>query len=79
MTEFHEKMLTKVGKERICIDSTHGTNGYNFQLTNLLTLDEFNAGVPVACCISNRTDETIMDTFFSNIKKKNWGWLVGWF
>ena len=40
----------------ICIDGTHGTNSYDFYLTTVLTVDEFDAGYPTAWCLSNRTD-----------------------
>lgn len=70
MTNYQNKMAKKFGNEKICVDSTHGTNAYDFMLTTLLTLDEFCAGVPVAFCISNRTDEITMNAFFDNVKRK---------
>lgn len=36
-----EKEMLKFGHEKICIDSTHGTNPYDFLLTTLLVVDDF--------------------------------------
>ncbi|KAK3918851.1 Transcription factor hamlet [Frankliniella fusca] len=68
MTPYQRKMAEKFASSRILIDSTHGTNQYDFQLTTLLTIDEFGAGVPFAFCISNRINETAMKAFFSSVK-----------
>ena len=40
----------------ICVDDTHGTNSYDFNLMTVLVVDEFGEGYPTAWCISNRTD-----------------------
>ena len=62
-------MLRKLGPNRVCCDSTHGNNGYDFLLTALLVIDEFGEGFLAAWCISNHEDVTTMCTFFSEIKK----------
>lgn len=41
----------------ICLDSTHATNSYDFQLTTVLAIDEHDEGHTVAFCYSNRVDE----------------------
>ena len=54
-TEIQAQMLEMFGPQRIvCIDDTHGTNGYNFTLITIMVVDEFGEGFPVAWCISNR-------------------------
>ena len=68
-TKFQKNMFTKFAKSIVCIDGTHDTNKYKFQLYTLLTLDEWNEGVPVAFCISNREDEAIFRIFFDKIKE----------
>ena len=67
-SEAQKTMAKQFGKNGICCDSTHGTNGYDFLLTSMLVVDEFGEGVPVAWCISNREDYSFMKIFFSNVK-----------
>ena len=52
----------------VCMDSTHGTNAYDFQLTTLLALDEHGEGFPVAFCYSNHVNEQHMIAFLSVVK-----------
>ncbi|KAH9360071.1 hypothetical protein HPB48_006668 [Haemaphysalis longicornis] len=40
VTEAQEDLLKELWSGTVCIDSTHGTIGYDFQLTTLLVLDE---------------------------------------
>lgn len=68
MTPFQKEQLTCFGHDEICIDGSHGTNSYNFNLFMLLTVDEYGFGCPVAFCISNRADQLVLETFFSKIK-----------
>ena len=49
-------------------DTTHGTTGYDFKLTTLIVIDEFQEGVPVAFCISNRETYEFMRIFFDKVK-----------
>ena len=56
---------------RVCIDSTHGTTGYDFYLTTLMFVDEFGSGFPVAWCLSNHEDTTFMTVFFNAIKQNS--------
>ena len=53
----------------VAVDSTHGTNAYNFQLTTVMVIDDHGEGYPAAFCYSNRTDEVAMAVFFSTIKR----------
>ena len=65
ITRFQLSWLQKVGGEmkEVAMDSTHGTNEYNFQLTTLLVIDDHGEGVPGAFCYSNRIDEGAMVAF----------------
>ncbi|GFR32135.1 c2H2-type domain-containing protein [Trichonephila clavata] len=45
MNDTQEKLLELYGKNCIMIDSTHGTNQYNFQLTTLMVHDENHEGL----------------------------------
>ncbi|XP_035233943.1 uncharacterized protein LOC118205773, partial [Stegodyphus dumicola] len=70
MTEFQATMLEKFGNDKICVDSTHGTNPYDFHLITLLIVDEFGSGCPAAFCVTNRLDYTAVRLFFHAIKSK---------
>ena len=48
MNSLQITMLKKFGEHLICIDSTHGTNGYDFNLITVMVVDEFGEGFPVA-------------------------------
>ena len=48
-TPLQVEVLRKCTPNRIiCIDDTHGTNSYDFYLTTVLTVDEFDEGYPTA-------------------------------
>lgn len=66
---FQKVMSNKFATKGICVDATHGTNGYDFPLTSLVVLDEYWAGFPIAWCLSNHEDFTHMCIFFNEIKK----------
>ncbi|XP_065206325.1 uncharacterized protein LOC135835821 [Planococcus citri] len=69
-SKFQRRMLTKFGHKAICIDGTHGTNGYKFQLYTIIVLDEWDEGIPVAFAISNREDEDFFKIFFESLKSE---------
>lgn len=48
MNHGQEEMLEKYGSDCICIDGTHGLNGYKFELVTLLVLDDLREGFPSA-------------------------------
>jgi hypothetical protein len=54
-----EYMLKTYGQRIICMDGTHGTNPYNYELTTVLVLDDQNIDYPVVFLISNRNDTRI--------------------
>lgn len=70
MTFPQRELLCKLGIEKLCIDSTHGTNRYKFQLTTLLTISEDGCGIPCAYLISKRVNTETMVRFFEAIKGK---------
>ena len=70
-TELQAEMLLKIGPDKIiCIDGTHGTNGYDFTLITIMVIDKLGEGFQVAWCISNRQDKTAMEIFFQSVKVK---------
>ncbi|XP_034236595.1 uncharacterized protein LOC117642470 [Thrips palmi] len=70
MTDYQKEILQTYSTDKTLIDSTHGTNKYDFQLTTLMTVDEFGAGCPGAYCISNRIDTDSMTVFFEAVKRR---------
>ena len=40
-------MLQQFAWKGVCVDSTHRTTGYDFNLTTLTETDEFGSGFPV--------------------------------
>ena len=68
-TAFQRNMI-KYASKTICIDSTHNTTQYDFMLTTVLVLDEFEEAVPVASAVSNREDAEILEVFFQSSVKR---------
>ena len=68
--DFQLDMLKKFGHDIVCIDSTHGTNMYDFHLTSLVVVDEFGNGIPVAFCISNKKNSATWTIFFSKLRDR---------
>ncbi|GFR21199.1 MULE domain-containing protein [Trichonephila clavata] len=68
MTDFQKEMITKYGKDKICIDGTHGLNSYDFNLYSVLVVDEHKNGISVAFCFSNKSSEDVFRIYFSAIK-----------
>ncbi|GBN46614.1 hypothetical protein AVEN_225564-1 [Araneus ventricosus] len=70
MNEAQEEILKIYGSEVVCIDSTHGTNKYNIQLTSLLIKDDNWEGFPDAFLWSNRQHNQYLLTFFKKLKNE---------
>lgn len=64
LSETQKEVLKKFGSGKLCTDSTHGTNQYNFNLTTIVVIDEFGEGYPAAFCISTKIYEVQMLVFF---------------
>ncbi|KAJ8932722.1 hypothetical protein NQ314_014417 [Rhamnusium bicolor] len=62
--------LVKYGNNIIAVDGTHGLNNYNFELTTLMVVDNFNEGFPGAFMFTNRKDTLIHQIFFEVIESK---------
>lgn len=70
MTSYQREVLVDCASDKVCVDSTHKTTDHDFQLTTLVTVDEFGAGCPIASCLSNRVDVTAVTQFFESVKNK---------
>ena len=70
MNKSQEFMLEEYGNNIIAIDSTHGLNGYDFELTTLMVVDEYGEGFPAACMFCNRQDTFVYKIFFKKLKDK---------
>lgn len=63
-------MLELFTKNYVCMDSTHGLNAYQFELTTLLTLDELHQGFPVGFMFSNTVSTLTLTVFLESIKAR---------
>lgn len=70
MTVAQQLVLESLSKNIVCVDSTHGLNAYDFEMTTLLVVDEFGEGFPGCCMYANRKDTYIFEIFFQQIKEK---------
>lgn len=70
MTFPQQECLQKLGSNKLCTDSTHGTNGYGFQLTTLMTIAEDGSGIPCAYLISKSIDTKTMVKIFEAIRER---------
>jgi hypothetical protein len=68
MNKEMEYMLKTYGPRIICLDGTHGTNPYNFELTTILVLDDQHIGHPVVFLISNRKDTISQEVLLNELK-----------
>ena len=62
-TRFQLDTMKLFAGKIVCLDSTHGTNHYDFKLVTVLVLDDFGEGIPVAWLISNKEDTITLTTF----------------
>ena len=70
-TSTQRRFMIDFGNSHIvCLDSTHGTNQYDFTLVTVMVVDDFGEGNPVAFMISNREDEIALREFFTAIKSR---------
>ncbi|XP_065666935.1 uncharacterized protein LOC124808867 [Hydra vulgaris] len=68
-TEHQKKMIQQFGKHGVCIDSTHGTNAYDFLLTTILVIHELGKGQPAGWCIANSDSFSFLKLFFLKLKE----------
>jgi hypothetical protein len=69
MNDAQLETLKKYGSDCICIDSTHGLNAYNFELTTLMVLDELRQGFPCLFAFSNRSDNVVFKIVFTVLRQ----------
>ena len=70
-TSLQADVLKRFSSDKVvCVDSTHGTNGYDFTLITLMIIDEYGEGFPVAWCISNGEDQPLLLQFYGAIKNR---------
>ena len=62
-------MLKKFGGNVSCMDSTHGTNAYQFLLISIMVLDDYGEGLPVAWAISNKEDTSSLVQYLTAVKR----------
>ena len=61
--------MLQFGTDKIvCLDSTHGTTQYDFNLLTVMVTDDVGDGNPVAFMICNHEDEQALSTFFRAIE-----------
>lgn len=54
----------------VCLDSTHGTDAYDFHLTTVMVLDSNRQGFPAAFLYSNKLTEETFSVFFRIIRSR---------
>jgi len=65
------RFMLQFGTNKIvCLDSTHGTTQYDFNLITVLVVDDFGEGNPVAFMICNCEDTVSLAAFFRAIKAR---------
>ena len=62
-------MLQRYGNDVLILDSTHGTNGYGYEMTTVMVIDSHRRGFTVAHMIASRTDEDLLRFFFALLRK----------
>ncbi len=70
MTDLQQSMLNLYADKVIAIYGPQETHSCDFFLYTLLVLDHENEGVAVAFAMSNRNNDSVMETFLSCIKEK---------
>lgn len=70
MTPLQEQLLSEFFEnDLIAMNGTREMNSQGFVLHTILVVDEYRESIPVCFAISNRYDETVIDTFLSFIKE----------
>ncbi|CAL4133753.1 unnamed protein product [Meganyctiphanes norvegica] len=69
-TEDMKNRMLEGASKIICVDSTHKTNQYGFQLLNLIVPDSFGSGQPIAHYITNHLDQETLEILFNDLKER---------
>ena len=78
-TEFQRDTLSKFGNNAVCMDSTHGTNAYDFNLITAIVIDEYGEGIPVLWAISNRQDTDTITAVLKAVETRSGCVTPKWF
>jgi hypothetical protein len=70
MNSAQGEIFKKFGNNIVCMDSTHGTNAYNFLLSTILIIDDKSEGFPVCFIISNKQDHITLHFALTKIKEQ---------
>lgn len=68
MTQSQRHMWNRYGQNVVAIDSRHGVNGYDFQLTTVMVLDDLDRGYPVCFMFSNKINESMIQVMYKFMK-----------
>ncbi|KAE9522891.1 hypothetical protein AGLY_016702 [Aphis glycines] len=71
LTLTQKVVLHKFSNGKLCTDSTHDTNQYNFNLTSIVSIDEFREGYPGTFCISTKIDKEVIGCLTPNVFMSN--------
>ena len=64
-------LMKKLGNDKVnCVDSTHVTNEYDFNLITVMVIDEYCEGYPASWCTSNREDQLLLIINFVSFKER---------
>jgi len=78
MNDVQVQMLQQYGHHSLnCLDSTRGSNAFDFQLTTLLIIDDYGEVFPVAYCISSKVDLLAMEVFLEHVRTAIGGFVGG--
>ena len=78
-TEFMRDMFSRFGNNAVCMDTTHGTNAYDFNLITAVVIDEYGEGIPVMWAISNRQDTDTLITVLRAVEMRSGQVTPRWF
>ena len=79
MIVLHTEFQASLMKEFVYMDSTHGTNVYDFTLTTLMVIDEFGHGQPVWWFLSNHETYAFIEVFLNKIRNSAGKIVPPWF
>ena len=65
-TEYQCDAMRYHGTKVICMDSTDGTNVYDFSLVTIIVVDSYGEGLPVAWALTNHEDTAVLVEFLRN-------------
>lgn len=63
-------LMKEYAKNILVVDETHSTNQYDYQLLNLVIVDDNRKGWPVAHLITSKSNETTLGAFFAAVFEK---------